>query len=162
MYAFITYKCVKQSYTQHIFLNGVRYSWLPPYSPARDGVIFLGSPWRKKAFSAFPATAWRLPVIVWCSLSQPAGFSVAAWGSPWGPESPPTPSRAALMSLPSLAGLWGPGESQREVSLGRLLGEPDLPGAGLHELHSLPALHRGQREMSPPAPFVTDWPSAYT
>lgn len=53
------------------------------------------------------------------------------------------------MSLLSLAGFWGPGESQREVSFGRLLGEPDLPGAGLHELHSLPALHRGQREMSP-------------
>lgn len=69
----------------------------------------------------------------------------------WSWESPPP--RVTLPPVPALlTGLWGPGESQREVSLGGLLGEPDLPGAGLHELHSLPALHRGQREMSPLVP----------
>lgn len=126
----------------------------PPLS-CQGRCHFPGSPWRKKlSLLSLPqlggssVTAWEIPVIVWWSLSQPGvpchslGFPLGSWGSP-------LPRHAALMSLPSLAGLWGPGESQREVSLGRLLGEPDLPGAGLHELHSLPALHRGQREMSP-------------
>lgn len=122
--------------TAYIFKSEVRYSWLCPHSPARESVIFLGLP-GEKSFLCFPCHSL-------------GGSSVTAWSSPWGPGSPTTPSQAAFMSLPSLAGLWGPGESQREVSLGRLLCEPDLPGAGLHELHSLPALHRGQREMSPP------------
>lgn len=105
----------------------------------------------------FPGSSWRKKLSL-LSLPQPGGslsqwvFPVTAWGSPCGPGSPPYPESRCLLSLPSLAGLWGPGESQREVSLGGLLGEPDLPGAGLHELHSLPALHRGQREMSPLVP----------
>lgn len=68
-----------------------------------------------------------------------------------------------MTTVLSLAGLRGLGESQREVSLGRLFSEPDIPGAGLHELHSLPALHRGQREMSPNwCPSSWTGPAAYT
>lgn len=76
-----------------MFLNGVRYSWLPP-TLLQGRCNFPGSPWRKK--------------LSLLSLPQPGGslsqwvFPVTAWGSPCGPGSPPHPESRCLLSLPSL------------------------------------------------------------
>lgn len=59
-----------------------------------------------------------------------------------------------LMAVFLSPGFWHPGSSQREIQVGGLLCESDLPGAGLSELRPVPALRRGQQEMKwSPAPF---------
>lgn len=50
-----------------------------------------------------------------------------------------------LLHYPS--GVWHPGGGQREVFYRRLLCEPDLTGASVPQLCSVPALHGGQAEI---------------